>query len=98
MHKNIDNHQKKFKKEIDEFSVKIEEKKYWEIIYEKQNLKKLKSQMSATIEKYKEPEEFMHRFGKKEILKNLSHLLQEFLDVMNFTIEELEVEDSNVQL
>ena len=43
MHKNIDNHQKKFKKEIDEFSVKIEEKKYWEIIYEKQNLKKLKS-------------------------------------------------------
>ena len=52
--------------------------------------------MGATIEKYKEPEEFMHRFGKKEILKNLSHLLQEFLDVMNFTIEELEVEDSNV--
>ena len=35
MHKNIDGHQKKFKKEIDDFNVMIKEEKFWEIIYDK---------------------------------------------------------------
>lgn len=54
--------------------------------------------MGATIEKYKEPRENLHRFAKREILRNLSHLLSEFLEVMNFTIEELEMEEMDVQL
>ena len=98
MHKNIDNHQKKFKKEIEEFQVMLNEKKYHEIIYDKQKLKDLKRRMGATIEKYKEPRENLHRFAKREILRNLSHLLSEFLEVMNFTIEELEMEEMDVQL
>ena len=97
MHKNIDGHQKKFKKEIDDFQVMINEKKYWEIIYDKQKLKDLKKRMKATIEKYNEPEENLHRFAKKDILTNLYHLLQEFLEVMKFTIEEIEVEEQNSQ-
>ena len=52
-----------------------ENKKYWEIIYEKQRLKDLKRRMGATIEKYNEPKENLHRFAKREILKNLSYLL-----------------------
>lgn len=93
MHKNIDGHKKKFKKQIDDIEVMLKEGKHCEVIYEKQRLKDLKKNMSTTIEKYKEPEENVHRFAKKEILANLYNLLSQFLEVMNFTIEELEVEE-----
>jgi hypothetical protein len=64
MHKNIDNHQKRFKKQIDDFETLIEQEKYWEIIYNKNELKSLKKQINITMEKYKEPEENLHRFTK----------------------------------
>ena len=64
MHKNIDNHQKRFKKQIDEFETMLEQEKFWEIIYNKNELKSLKRQINMTMDKYKEPEENLHRFSK----------------------------------
>ena len=42
MHKNLDLHQKRIKKEIDEFESLLKEDKFWEIIYKKDDLKNLK--------------------------------------------------------
>ena len=42
MHKNNDNHYKRFKKQIDEFETLIEHGEYWQIIYNKNELKSLK--------------------------------------------------------
>lgn len=46
MHKNLDLHQRRIKKEIDEFESLLKEEKYWEIIYKKDDLKNLKKKMT----------------------------------------------------
>lgn len=47
MHKNLDLHQRRIKKEIDEFESLLKEEKYWEIIYKKDDLKNLKKKMTT---------------------------------------------------
>ena len=42
------------------------------------------------MEKYKEPEENIHRFSKLQILKNLAAYMEDFMEVPNFTIGDLE--------
>ena len=51
--------------------------------------------MNNTMEKYKEPEENLHRFAKKEILKNLSAYMKDFIDVIDFTVVELDMQINN---
>lgn len=60
MHKNIDLHQKKIKMEIDEFESLLKEEKYWEIIYKKEDLKKLKKKMTFYMNQYDQPENNLH--------------------------------------
>jgi hypothetical protein len=48
------------------------------------------------MEKYKEPEENLHRFTKLQILKNLSAYMEDFMQVLNFTIGDLEKEREKV--
>jgi hypothetical protein len=45
MHKNLDLHQRRIKKEIDEFESLLKEEKYWEIINKKEEIKDLKKKM-----------------------------------------------------
>ena len=52
MHKNIDLHQKRFKKQIDDFESLLSQEKYWEIVYNKNELKFLKRQINETMNKY----------------------------------------------
>lgn len=48
------------------------------------------------MEKYKEPEENLHRFSKLQILKNLSAYMEDFMQVLNFTIGDLEKQRDKV--
>lgn len=48
------------------------------------------------MEKYKEPEENLHRFSKLQILKNLSAYMEDFMEVLNFTIGDMEKHRDNV--
>ena len=52
MHKNLDLHQKRIKKEIDEFESLLKEEKFWEIIYKKEDLKNLKKKMTYFMNQY----------------------------------------------
>lgn len=47
------------------------------------------------MEKYKEPEENLHRFSKLQILKNLAAYMEDFMEVLNFTIGDLEKQKDN---
>jgi len=67
----------------------LNEGKYWEIVYNKNELKFLKRQINETMEKYREPEESLHRFSKIEILRNLSAYMRDFVEVIDFSIDEL---------
>jgi DNA repair exonuclease SbcCD ATPase subunit len=96
MHKNIDNHQKRFKKQIDEFEALINQGDYWQIIYNKNELKALKRNITLTMDKYKEPEENLHRFSKLQILRNLAAYMEDFMEVLNFTIGDLEKQKDNI--
>ena len=89
MHKNIDNHQQKFKKQIDEYDTMLQNNQHWEFVYNKFELKSLRRQMYQAMEKYKEPKENIHKFSKIEILKNLSAYLKDLMEVIDFTIQEL---------
>jgi hypothetical protein len=86
MHKNIDNHQQKFKKQIDEYDTMLQNNQHWEFVYNKFELKSLRRQMYQAMEKYKEPKENIHKFSKIEILKNLSAYLKDLMEVIDFTI------------
>jgi len=46
MHKNLDFHQKRIKKQINDFDTLVREKKYWEVIYNKKEIKLLKRKMN----------------------------------------------------
>ena len=59
-------------------------------------MKSLKRQINVTMEKYKEPEENLHRFSKLQILKNLSAYMEDFMEVLNFTIGDMEKHRDNV--
>jgi len=43
------------------------------------------------MNKYQEPEEFLHKFSQIEILRNLSSYMRDFIEVIDFSIEELVV-------
>ena len=86
MHKNIDNHQKKFKKQIDDIESQLITGKYWEIVHNKKEIKILKRQISQIIEQYKEPEENLYRFAKLNLLRNLLTFLKELMEVIEFNI------------
>jgi hypothetical protein len=90
MHKNIDLHRKKFKKQIDDIDSQIAQGLYWEVVQQKKEIKELKKQINFTIERYKEPEENVFRFCQLDILKNLQGYLENFMDVLKFTIDEHE--------
>lgn len=55
MHKNLDFHQKRIKKQINEFDTMVREKKYWEVIYNKKEIKLLKRKMNIYMQEYKKP-------------------------------------------
>ena len=55
MHKNLDFHQKRIKKQINDYDTMIREKKYWEIIYNKKDIKSLKRKMNTYMQEYKKP-------------------------------------------
>jgi hypothetical protein len=86
MHKNLDLHQKRIKKEIDEFESLLKEEKYWEIIYKKEELKGLKKKMSYFMNQYDQPEINLYGLSKLELLKNLFDYMKIFMEVLEFTI------------
>ena len=45
--------------------------------------------MNITMENYKEPAENMQRFCKKGILENFSYYMKDFIDVINYTLNEI---------
>ena len=47
------------------------------------------------MNKYQEPEEFLHKFSQIEILRNLSSYMRDFIEVIDFSIEELVVQQEN---
>ena len=53
MHKNLDFHQKRIKKQINDFDTLVREKKYWEVIYNKKEIKLLKRKMNIYMQEYK---------------------------------------------
>ena len=55
MHKNLDFHQRRIKKQINEFETMVREKKYWEVIYNKKEIKMLKRKMNSYMQEYKKP-------------------------------------------
>ena len=48
------------------------------------------------MEKYKEPEENLQRFSKLQILKNFSAYMEDFMQVLKFTIRDLEKQRDKV--
>ena len=86
MHKNLDLHQKRIKKEIDEFESLLKEEKYWEIIYKKEELKGLNKKMSYFMNQYDQPEINLYGLSKLELLKNLFDYMKIFMEVLEFTI------------
>ena len=46
MHKNLDFHQRRIKKQISDFETLIREGKHWEVIYNKKEIKQLKRKMN----------------------------------------------------
>lgn len=90
MHKNLDLHQKRIKKEIDEFESLLKEDKFWEIIYKKDDLKNLKKKMTYFMNQYDQPEINLHGLSKLELLKNLFDYMKIFMEVLEFTIISIE--------
>ena len=90
MHKNLDLHQKRIKKEIDEFESLLKEEKFWEIIYKKEDLKNLKKKMTYFMNQYDQPEINLHGLSKLELLKNLFDYMKIFMEVLEFTIISIE--------
>jgi hypothetical protein len=90
MHKNLDLHQRRIKKEIDEFESLLKEEKYWEIIYKKDDLKNLKKKMTSFMNQYEQPEINLHGLSKLELLKNLFDYMKIFMEVLEFTIISIE--------
>jgi hypothetical protein len=90
MHKNLDLHQRRIKKEIDEFESLLKEEKYWEIIYKKDDLKNLKKKMTSFMNQYDQPEINLHGLSKLELLKNLFDYMKIFMEVLEFTIISIE--------
>lgn len=66
------------------------EGKYWEVIYDKKEIKSLKRKMTVYMQEYKKPRQNIQKFAKLELLKNLSVYMQDFMEVLDFTIKELE--------
>jgi len=90
MHKNLDLHQRRIKKEIDEFESLLKEEKYWEIIYKKDDLKNLKKKMTSFMNQYDQPEINLLGLSKLELLKNLFDYMKIFMEVLEFTIISIE--------
>jgi hypothetical protein len=90
MHKNLDLHQRRIKKEIDEFESLLKEEKYWEIIYKKDDLKNLKKKMTTYMNLYDQSEINLHGLSKLELLKNLFDYMKIFMEVLEFTIIQIE--------
>jgi hypothetical protein len=86
MHKNLDLHQRRIKKEIDEFESLLKEEKYWEIIYKKDDLKNLKKKMISFMNQYEQSEINLYGLSKLELLKNLFDYMKMFMEVLEFTI------------
>lgn len=42
------------------------------------------------MDNYREPEQNMQRFCKKGIIENLSFYMKDFLEVINFTLKEID--------
>lgn len=70
----------------------VREKKYWEVIYNKKEIKMLKRKMNSYMQEYKKPRQNIQKYAKLELLKNLSTYMQDFMEVLDFTIKELEYE------
>lgn len=70
----------------------VREKKYWEVIYNKKEIKLLKRKMNIYMSEYKKPKQDVQKYAKLELLKNLSTYMQDFMEVLDFTIKELENE------
>lgn len=66
------------------------EGKYWDVIYDKKEIKSLKRKMTVYMQEYKKPRQNIQKFAKLELLKNLSVYMQDFMEVLDFTIKELE--------
>lgn len=50
----------------------VREQKFWEVIYNKNEIKNLKKLMNIYIQEYKKPKKDVQKFAKLELLKNLS--------------------------
>ena len=48
--------------------------------------------MNIYIQEYKKPRKDVQKFAKLELLKNLSTYMQDFMEVLDFTIKDLENE------
>jgi len=48
------------------------EGKYWEVIYDKKEIKSLKRKMTVYMQEYKKHRQNIQKFAKLELLKNLS--------------------------
>ena len=70
----------------------IREGKHWEVIYNKKEIKQLKRKMNMYMQEYKKPKTTIQKFAKLDLLKNLSTYMQDFMEVLDFTIKEIETE------
>lgn len=52
----------------------------------------LKRKMNSYMQEYKKPRQNIQKYAKLELLKNLSTYMQDFMEVLDFTIKELENE------
>lgn len=60
----------------------LEQKKFWEIIYEKKTISDLKTKIRDAMQNYKESDESLASQCKFRIIMNFSSLMQDFNDVI----------------
>ena len=77
---------------MNEFEIKLREGNYWEIVHNKKVIKGLKRSIKQQIDEYNQPKSEVHKKAKLGLIKNLYTYMKDFMEVLEFTIAELENE------